>query len=81
MNNHLYEDTEVIFTEHNLDTRTNIGSLLKNASTKSIILAPFNSTISELSEAAKGTISVARRDKKNDCAQESLEICPKGQGS
>jgi hypothetical protein len=38
----------VIFTEHNLDTKTNVGSLLKNASTKSIILAPFNSTVSEL---------------------------------
>ena len=41
-------DTEVIFTEHNLDTKTNMGSMLKNASTKSIILAPFNSTISEV---------------------------------
>jgi hypothetical protein len=45
------EDTEVIFTEHNLDTRTNMGSLLKNASTKSIILAPFNSTVTELNDA------------------------------
>jgi len=44
----LQDDPEVIFTEHNLDTRTNVGSLLKNASTKSIILAPFNSTVSEL---------------------------------
>lgn len=43
-----FEETEVVFTEHNLDTRTNIGSLLKNASTKSIILAPFNSTVSEI---------------------------------
>lgn len=41
-------ETEVIFTEHNLDTKTNVGSLLKNASTKSIILAPFNSTVSEV---------------------------------
>ena len=41
-------DTEVLFNEHNLDTKTNIGSLLKNASTKSIILAPFNSTVSEI---------------------------------
>lgn len=42
------DDPEVVFTEHNLDTRTNVGTLLKNASTKSIILAPFNSTVSEL---------------------------------
>jgi serine/threonine protein kinase len=45
------EETEVVFTEHNLDTRTNVGSLLKNASTKSIILAPFNSTVSEITGA------------------------------
>ena len=44
----MFHDTEVIFTEHNLDTKTNVGSLLKNASTKSIILAPFNSTVSEI---------------------------------
>jgi len=44
----LLDDPEVVFTEHNLDTRTNVGTLLKNASTKSIILAPFNSTVSEL---------------------------------
>jgi hypothetical protein len=44
----MFNDTEVIFTEHNLDTKTNVGSLLKNASTKSIILAPFNSTVSEI---------------------------------
>ena len=43
-------DTEIIFTEHNLDTKTNMGSLLKNASTKSIILAPFNSTVSEVQQ-------------------------------
>jgi hypothetical protein len=43
-------DTEPIFTEHNLDTRTNNNSLLKNASTKSLILAPFNSTISNYDE-------------------------------
>lgn len=36
-----------MFTEHNLDTKTNFNSLLKNASTKSIILAPFNSTVSD----------------------------------
>ena len=44
------QDTEVIFTEHNLDTKTNGNSLLKNASTKSIILAPFNSTVSDFDE-------------------------------
>ena len=43
-------DTEVIFTEHNLDTKTNGNSMLKNASTKSIILAPFNSTVSDFDE-------------------------------
>jgi serine/threonine protein kinase len=48
--NLLHQDTEVIFTEHNLDTKTNVSALLKNASTKSIILAPFNSTVSDLPE-------------------------------
>ena len=47
------QDTEVIFTEHNLDTKTNGNSLLKNASTKSIILAPFNSTVSDYDEDEK----------------------------
>lgn len=42
-------ETENIFTEYNLDTKTN-GSLMKNASTKSIILAPFNSTVSDFEE-------------------------------
>lgn len=37
----------MVFTEHNLDTKSNSNSLLKNASTKSIILAPFNSTVSD----------------------------------
>lgn len=40
----------MVFTEHNLDTKTNNNSLLKNASTKSIILAPFNSTYSDYDE-------------------------------
>jgi len=43
-------ETDVLFTEHNLDTKTNNGSLLKNASTKSIILAPFNSTVSDMDD-------------------------------
>ena len=46
-------ETEGIFTEHGLDTKTNQNSLLKNASTKSIILAPFNSTISDFDEGNK----------------------------
>jgi hypothetical protein len=41
-----------VFTEHNLDTKTNGGSFLKNESTKSIILAPFNSTMSGFDEDA-----------------------------
>ena len=56
-----YEDTEVIFTEHNLDTRTNIGSLLKNASTKSIILAPFNSTVSEIAGGFQWPVEVKQQ--------------------
>jgi len=40
----------VLFTEHFLDTKSNSSCLLKNASTKSIILAPFNSTISDEEE-------------------------------
>ncbi len=36
------QETEVIYTEHNHDTKTNMGTFLKNASTKSIISAPFS---------------------------------------
>lgn len=50
----------MIFTEHNLDTKTNVSALLKNASTKSIILAPFNSTVSELPEQFKWPEEVKR---------------------
>jgi hypothetical protein len=46
----LETDGGVIFTEHNLDTKTCNNSLLRNASTKSIILAPFNSTVSDFDE-------------------------------
>lgn len=73
----MYEDTEVIFTEHNLDTRTNIGSLLKNASTKSIILAPFNSTISELSEAAKEQFQWPDEIKRMIVHKRVLKFAPK----
>eukprot|EP00349_Pseudokeronopsis_sp_Brazil_P010486 CAMPEP_0202980434 /NCGR_PEP_ID=MMETSP1396-20130829/86366_1 /ASSEMBLY_ACC=CAM_ASM_000872 /TAXON_ID= /ORGANISM="Pseudokeronopsis sp., Strain Brazil" /LENGTH=115 /DNA_ID=CAMNT_0049720417 /DNA_START=277 /DNA_END=624 /DNA_ORIENTATION=+ len=38
--------TERVFTEHELETTQN--GLIKNQSTKSLILAPFNSTISHL---------------------------------
>ena len=37
-----------MFTEHMLDSTQN--SILKNAETKSVILAPFNSTKSNLDE-------------------------------
>ena len=37
-----------LFTEHNLESTQN--ALLKNVSTKSVILAPFNSTVSHLSQ-------------------------------
>lgn len=43
-------DTDPVFTEHNLDTLSVNNSLLKNASTKSLVLAPFNSTISDYNE-------------------------------
>ena len=43
-------DTDPVFTEHNLDTLSVNNSLLKNASTKSLVLAPFNSTISDFNE-------------------------------
>jgi hypothetical protein len=39
-------ETEHFFTEHALDST--IGGLLKNCSTKSIVLAPFNSTRSKI---------------------------------
>lgn len=46
------QDTEALFTEHKLDTQTSDCSQIGNASTKSIILAPFNSTISGFDESA-----------------------------
>jgi len=48
-----HPDTDPVFTEHYLDTKSNEGSFDKNASTKSVILAPFNSTISEDEEEEK----------------------------
>ena len=38
--------TEQLFTEYGLDSTQN--GLMKNCSTKSVILAPFNSTLSHL---------------------------------
>ena len=43
-------ETDPVFTEHNLDTLSVNNSLIKNASTKSLILAPFNSTMSNYDE-------------------------------
>lgn len=40
--------TDRVFTEHPLDSNSN--SLMRNATTKSVILAPFNSTLTHLSE-------------------------------
>lgn len=40
------QTTEHFFTEHALDSTTNV--LLKNCSTKSVVLAPFNSTRSHI---------------------------------
>jgi serine/threonine protein kinase len=44
--NNTVQNTENLFTEHALDSTQN--SLLKNNSTKSVILAPFNSTRSHI---------------------------------
>ena len=49
------------FTEHHLSTQ---NSLIRNHSTKSIILAPFNSTISELDEETKKIIKEYMLDRK-----------------
>lgn len=49
------------FTEHNLST---MNSLVRNHSTKSVILAPFNSTISELDEETKKFIKEYMEDRK-----------------
>ena len=49
------------FTEHQLSTQ---NSLVRNHSTRSVILAPFNSTISELSVETKKQIQELTLDKK-----------------
>lgn len=46
----LHTHTTDSFTEHHLSTQ---NSLVRNHSTKSVILAPFNSTISQLSDSTK----------------------------
>lgn len=45
----LYNDTDPYITEYALDTKNSEANcdLLKNNSTKSVILAPFNSTFSD----------------------------------
>jgi len=49
------------FTEHHLSTQ---NSLVRNHSTKSVILAPFNSTISELSAETRRVIREEMIDRK-----------------
>lgn len=49
------------FTEHHLSTQ---NSLVRNHSTKSVILAPFNSTITELDEDSKRMIRKYMQDRK-----------------
>ena len=49
------------FTEHHLSTQ---NSLIRNHSTKSVILAPFNSTISEIDEETKKIIREFMQDRK-----------------
>lgn len=49
------------FTEHHLSTQ---NSLVRNHSTKSVILAPFNSTISELTPRTKKHIREIMRSRK-----------------
>ncbi len=50
-----------LFTEHNLDSTQN--ELTKNITTKSIILAPFNSTRTHISEEATEIVDTNLRDK------------------
>lgn len=50
------------FTEHNLSTQ---NSLVRNHSTKSVILAPFNSTISEIDQETKMFIKKFMADRKS----------------
>lgn len=42
------DNQDRLFTEHPLDSTQN--SLMRNATTKSVILAPFNSTLTHISE-------------------------------
>ena len=48
------------FTEHNLDSTCN--SLIKNCSTKSVILAPFNSTKTHISSFHSSVLSLVEND-------------------
>ena len=49
-----------LFTEHNIDS--SINELTKNASTKSIILAPFNSTTSEMIEGSSDQKAIDKKE-------------------
>jgi hypothetical protein len=49
------------FTEHQLSTQ---NSLVRNHSTKSVILAPFNSTITEIDDESKKMIQELMQDRK-----------------
>lgn len=58
MNNTCTTDS---FTEHHLSTQ---NSLVRNHSTKSVILAPFNSTITEVDAETKKMIREFMQDRK-----------------
>ena len=63
-----------LFTEHNLESTQN--ALLKNVSTKSVILAPFNSTVSHVSSEEPQSRPLA---KKNEALHSSTDMFRKGE--
>ena len=58
---------EDLFTEHGLESTQR--ALLKNASSKSIILAPFNSTVLQISE--------LENEKEEQQEEAEASVCPK----
>ena len=53
-------DVFPFFTEHKLDSTQN--SLVRNRTTKSVILAPFNSTLTHISEGYEEPQIVKKKD-------------------
>ncbi len=68
-------DTRTLFTEQNIDSTQN--DLTKNITTKSVILAPFNSTVTEILENEEGKRAAAERDSMMQDKRSMIKFCAK----